>query len=166
MPVLARPAATYPGLIPASAAGRDHVFFFGTLMHEVVLEAVLDRPVEHHETMSARLHGYRRERAASASYPVLVGDPGGVVEGRLLQRPSARDIWRINHFEDDEYGATRLTVRAGGEHHSAWVFIALDHVETMRPSGEPWHLERWAAAHLESYREAIEHWMADAPVSY
>jgi hypothetical protein len=166
MSVLARPAATCPALIPASAAGRDHVFFFGTLMHVVVLETVLDRPVEHHETMPARLCGYRRERAASASYPVLVDDPRGVVEGRLLQRPSVRDIRRINHFEADEYRAVRLDVDAGRHRHQAWVFVALDDVEAMRPSGEPWDLERWAAAHLGAYRRAIEHWMADAPGHY
>ena len=163
MTVLTRPAAADAELIPTHAAGRDHVFFFGTLMHREVLEAVLDRRVAGHEISPARLEGYRRERAAAASYPVLVPDPGAAVEGRLLLRPSLRCIRRINHFEDEEYRALRVAVINGDSRIVAWVFLPLDHVETMRPSGEPWDLDRWASEHIDAYRQAIAHWMADAP---
>ena len=164
MTLIAPPrTAPYADLIPASAAGREPVFFFGTLMHDEVLEAVLDRQVATHETRPATLAGFRRERAAQASYPVLVEDPAASVTGRLLERASRRCIWRINHFEDDEYRARRLTVLSHGSRIEAWVFLPLDHVATMRPSGEPWHLDSWAAAHLDGYRRAIKQWMADAP---
>jgi hypothetical protein len=156
-----RPA--YAGLIPETAAGRDAVFFFGTLMHAEVLACVLDRPVAVDELAPAALNGFRRERALEASYPVLVDDPAAAIDGRLLQRPSRRDILRINHFEDEEYRAHRLAVLVGADRHPAWVFLALDDVPMMRPSGEPWHLEHWAAVHLDDYRVAIESWMADAP---
>ena len=154
----------YADLVPPTAAGRDPIFFFGTLMHDAVLEAVLDRPVAAHETTAAVLRGYRRERAAAASYPVLVEDPMATVEGRLLHRPTYRCILRINHFEDDEYRACRLTVLAAGKPAAAWVFLPLDHVAMMQPSGEPWHLDHWARAHLDGYREAITGWMANAPL--
>jgi gamma-glutamylcyclotransferase (GGCT)/AIG2-like uncharacterized protein YtfP len=164
-----RPSATspsrpaYAGLIPETAAGRDAVFFFGTLMHAEVLARVLDRPVAANETAPAALTGFRRERALEASYPVLVDDPAAAVDGRLLHRPSRRDILRINHFEDEEYRAHRVTVIVGADRHPAWVFLALDDVAMMSPSGEPWHLEHWAAVHLDDYRVAIDGWMADAP---
>ena len=164
MTVLTAVAPTaYADLIPPTAAGRDPLFFFGTLMHDAVLEAVLDRPVAAHETTVAVLLGYRRERAAAASYPVLVEDPVAAVEGRLLHRPTRRCIYRINHFEDEEYRACRLTVRARTKPVAAWVFLPLDHVAMMRPSGEPWHLDHWAGQHLDAYRDAISVWMADAP---
>ena len=162
MTVLAA-AAPYADLIPPTAAGRDAIFFFGTLMHEAVLEAVLDRPVEGHELTSAVLRGYRRERAAAASYPVLVEDRRAAVEGRLMHRPTRRCILRINHFEDDEYRACRLTVLTASQPVAAWVFLPLDHVPMMRPSGELWHLDQWAGQHLDAYRDAIDGWMADAP---
>lgn len=155
--------ARYAGLVPDSAAGRDHLFFFGTLMHQDVLEAVLDRRVAADELQPATLQGFRRERAAMASYPVLVRDPAASVAGRLLRRPSYRCISRINHFEDDEYRACQLTVESGGATLAAWVFLPLDHVPMMQPSGEPWELERWAVDHLAAYRRAIDTWMADAP---
>lgn len=153
----------YADLIPESADGREPVFFFGTLLHDVVLEAVLDRRVAAHETRPATLSGFRRERAALASYPVLVEDPAASVAGRILERPSRRCIRRINHFEDDEYRARRLTVISHGTPLDAWVFMPLEHVAMMRPSGEPWDLDSWATAHLDAYRRAIAHWMADAP---
>lgn len=150
-------------LIPEAVAGRDDVFFFGTLIHLEVLAAVLDRPVAEHETSEATLHGFRRERAAAASYPVLVAAPGDRVTGRLLHRPSRRDIRRINHFEDDEYSARRLIVEAASGARAAWAFMGLAEVATMRPSGEPWHPGSWAEQHLAGYREAIRHWMRGAP---
>ena len=163
MTVLTRSAA-YADLIPTHAAGRDPVFFFGTLMHHEVLETVLDRPVATHETTEpAILEGWRRERAAAASYPVLVPDAAARVEGRLLHRPSERCILRINHFEDEEYRADRVTVTAGRTRVTAWVFLPLETVAMMQPSGEPWHLDHWAEQHLDAYRDAIAHWMADAP---
>ncbi len=146
-------------LIPETAAGRDHLFFFGTLMHHEVLERVLDRRVLPHELRPATLGGFRRERAAQASYPVLVADPAASVAGRLLCRPSRRCIRRINHFEDEEYHARRLTVASHGASLAAWVFLPLEHVPMMQPSGEPWDLESWAVAHLDAYRQAITRWM-------
>lgn len=165
MTVLMRPDLTsaYADLIPETAADRDAVFFFGTLMHDEVLARVLDRSVAGHETAPAQLAGFRRERAASASYPVLVEDPEADVEGRLLHRPSRRDILRINHFEDDEYRAHRLTVETDGIHIDAWVFLAHDDVAMMQPSGETWHLNHWAARHLDAYRAEIDGWMANSP---
>lgn len=155
---------SYADLIPREAAGRDSLFFFGTLMHHEVLETVLDRPVGDHETSEpAVLHGWRRERAAGADYPVLVPDADGRVEGRLLHRPSERCILRINHFEDEEYRADRVRVSAGPNSVDAWVFLPLDDVDMMQPSGEPWQLDRWAEQHLDAYRHAIAHWMVDAP---
>jgi gamma-glutamylcyclotransferase (GGCT)/AIG2-like uncharacterized protein YtfP len=162
--VLTRSAAAHADLIPTHAAGRDAIFFFGTLMHHEVLETVLDRPVTDHETSEpAILEGWRRERAAAASYPVLVPDAAARVEGRLLHRPSERCILRINHFEDEEYRASRVTVTVDRTPLRAWVFLPLDDVAMMRPSGEPWHLDHWVREHLDSYRPAIAHWMADAP---
>ena len=163
--MLTPPAFTpaYADLIPATAADRDALFFFGTLMHVEVLARVLDREVAAHETALARLAGFRRERAASASYPVLVEDPSAAVEGLLMHRPSRRDILRINHFEDDEYRAHRLIVETDAAQTDAWVFLGLDEVAMMRPSGEPWHLDQWAARHLNAFIAAIDGWMADAP---
>lgn len=148
------------GLIPAKAAGRADVFLYGTLAHEEVLAAVLDRPIVQGELVPAVLAGYRREAALGVSYPVLVVDPVAEVAGRLLRRPSLRELRRINHYESEEYLAEELPVSVAGLQQQAWVFLAL---AAMVPSGRPWELEEWAATHLPAFRQRIADWMLDAP---
>ncbi len=148
------------GLIPARAAGRADVFLYGTLAHEEVLAVVLDRPIVPGELVPAVLAGYRREAALGVSYPVLVADPAAEVTGRLLRRPSLRELRRINHYEADEYVAEELPVSAAGLQQLAWVFLALT---AMVPTGRPWELEAWAATHLPGFRQRLAAWMQDAP---
>ncbi|MEZ5905685.1 MAG: gamma-glutamylcyclotransferase family protein [Geminicoccaceae bacterium] len=148
------------GLIPVRAAGRADVFLYGTLAHDEVLAAVLGRPIVPGELAPAVLAGYRREAAIGASYPVLVADATAEVAGRLLRRPSLRELRRINHYEADEYLAEELPVSVAGLQQPAWVFLAL---AAMVPSGRPWELEQWAAAHLPAFHQRIVVWMRDAP---
>ena len=145
-------------MIPLAAAGREDVFFFGTLTHEAVLARVLDRPLGPGDRVPASLPGYRRVRAKEASYPVLVPAAGLAVEGFLLKRPSARDIGRVNHFEADEYAARCLPLAGGGR---AWVFVALD---ALPSTDEPWDPVAWSHAHMPAYlAEVVDFWMVDAP---
>lgn len=146
------------GLIPASAAGRDDVFLYGTLAHEAVLAAVRGRPVAPGELVPATLTGYRREGALGASYPVLVVDPAAEVAGLLLRRPGADELRRLNHFEAEEYVAARVTVLVEERPRDAWVYLALD---VMQPSGRPWEVEAWAARHLADYLDRIDGWLRD-----
>ena len=147
-------------LIPADAAERDPIFFFGTLMHPSVLTKVVDRPILDTELMPAVLSGYRRFTAQDASYPVIKPDATSEVEGLLLKTASARDIARINHFEDEEYFAQKVELRAQNESISAWVYLGL---ETMPASSAPWELDRWADHHLDAFMPRIDFWMKDSP---
>lgn len=147
------------GLIPASAAGRDDVFLYGTLAHEEVLAAVRGRPTAPGELLPAILKGHRRERAAGASYPVLVADPSAEVAGLLLRRPGPDELRRLNRFEAEEYVAARVTVTVGGRLREAWAYLALD---IMRPSGDLWDLDAWAARHLDDYLQRIDDWLEEA----
>lgn len=144
--------------IPLSAAWRDDVFFFGTLMHPDVLARVVDRAVPAEDLVPARLQGFRRVRAREASYPLLIETPNACVHGRLLRRPTRRDLLRINHFEDEEYEARLMKLAGSGQ---AWVFLGLD---ALRPTDEPWDLDAWARAHMPSYlASVVDYWMASAP---
>ena len=102
---VAPPPADAAAMIPISAAGRVPLFLFGTLMDLDLLTYLLQRPVDVEDLVPATIHGFRRARAAGASYPVLVAEPGGMVAGRLLRRVTVRDIARINHYESEEYRA-------------------------------------------------------------
>ena len=147
-------------LLPISAAGREDVFFFGTLMHPQVLEAVLARPVAAGELSQARLPGYRRVKVLDATYPVIVEYEDSAVDGIILHRPSLYDILRINHFEDEEYTAGQVFVEMDGGFHPAWAFHALDLSEA---TDEEWTLDSWSNDFMPSFLELVDGWMEDAP---
>ena len=75
----------------------------------------------------ATLAGFRRVRLAEASYPMLVADAAGEVEGVLLRRASARDIRRLNHLESEEYLAEQRPVRLEDSTlTAAWLYLPGD----------------------------------------
>jgi hypothetical protein len=136
-------------------------FFFGTLMDREVLATVLDRPVAGDELRRAWLHGYRRVRAASVSYPILVPAPGLVVAGVVFRPKTARDDVRIRHFEDGEYAEHWSVVRvAGGRRLAARLFLAL---EALQATDEAWDLAVWAKAHKAVFLAQCREWMRDCP---
>lgn len=136
-------------------------FFFGTLMDRDVLATVLDRPVASGELSEARLHGYRRVRAANVSYPVLTSAPGSVVRGTLFRPRSIRDDVRIRHFEDEEYVERWVIARLPGRRRlPARVFFAL---EVMGSTNQAWNLAEWAPEHKAAFLEQCREWMRDCP---
>jgi Gamma-glutamyl cyclotransferase, AIG2-like len=136
-------------------------FFFGTLMDLDVLAAVLDRPLTGGELSQAWLRGYRRVRAATASYPVLVPATGLVVAGVLFHPQSTRDEVRIRHFEDGDYIDRRSMVRLrGGRQLPARVFFSL---EALGSTDDPWDLAEWAHEHKAAFLEQCREWMRDCP---
>jgi Gamma-glutamyl cyclotransferase, AIG2-like len=146
-------------LIPLSAAGRQPLFFFGTLTDLDVLAYVLERPIDVDDLQPATIAGFRRRCALGASYPLLVPEADGRVEGRLLRRATRRDIARINHFESEEYRAElHAVVNAGGPAHAAWLYLGLDHLAV---SDEPWSLDAWQRSHKPGFFAACDGWMAD-----
>jgi hypothetical protein len=158
--VARRPLDT-AAMIPQAAAGRQPLFFFGTLMDLDVLAYLLERPVDVASLVPATLAGFRRVRVRGASYPTLLPMPHGSLEGRLLTRVTRRDIARINHYESEEYGAQLHAVRTmAGEPVAAWLFIGL---ESLVASDEPWALEDWQETAKPAFFARCDHWMSDFP---
>jgi hypothetical protein len=145
---------------PSTLAAMTY-FFFGTLMDRDVLATVLARPVPEGELHQAWLHGYRRVRAATACYPVLVPAPGLVVGGILFHPRSARDDLRIRHFEDEEYvDHWQVAQLPGGRRLPARVFFSL---EALGQTDHPWSLAEWADRHKVAFLEQCRAWMRDCP---
>ena len=153
-----RPLATAPA-IPPAAAGSVPVFLYGTLTDPDVLARVLGRPLRPGELEPARLDGFRRRRAAAASYPVLVPAPDATVDGLLLHPASDRDVRRLNHFESGEYHAELRPVRTrDGVTRPAWLYAARADLPV---SAEAWRPEDWRRRHLADFLPACDAWMAD-----
>lgn len=120
------------------------LFFFGTLMDPDILGLVIGRPVDSRELEPAGLSGFRRVRVAGASYPMLVPDPAGFVEGRLWRGGTASERARLDAYEGPAYRLEPVVVETrSGERVAALVYLAVP--GSLRPSEEPWELAAWQA---------------------
>lgn len=120
------------------------LFFFGTLMDPDILGLVIGRPVDARELEPAGLSGFRRVRVQGASYPMLVPDPAGLVEGRLWRGGDRRERARLDAYEGPGYRLEPVTVETrSGERVAALVYRAVP--GALRPTEEPWELAAWQA---------------------
>lgn len=126
------------------------LFFFGTLMDAEVLGLVIGRRVGEGDLEPARLAGFRRVQAMGASYPVLVPDPAGLVEGRLFRGATAAERARLDAYEGEAYRLGPVTVEdAAGRTVGALAYLAVP--GRIAPSPEPWELGDWQARHKAAY---------------
>lgn len=131
-------------------------FFFGTLMDPNVRELVVGRPLPASRSEPATLMGFRRVCVAGRSYPMLVPDPAGRVEGCLVRGLDAGAKVRIGVFEGDEYRPERHRVHlTGGARVEAYVFMA---ATGMRAGGTPWQLSTWQQRHKRAFLERARAW--------
>lgn len=98
----------------------ESLFVYGTLMNPMIQQRVFGRvtPGE-----AEALAGYGKDyiRLGSGVYPIIRPEPGGVVEGRLLQ-VTAAELRLIDRYEGATYRRVRVRLVSGKE---AWVYIAL-----------------------------------------
>ncbi len=133
-------------------------FFYGTLMDGDVLARVVGQPVPPARMEAAVIEGYRRLYVAGAWYPMLVPEPGGRVEGRLVSGLDAAQAARIARFESDAYDLEALPVRAARRGPvRALTFMARPGVAA---SDEEWDLASWRRRHKQTYLRLAGDWMA------
>lgn len=116
-------------------------FFYGTLMANEILEAVLRRQVDPARRRRARLVGYRRVYRRGAFHPVLVSDSASEVDGIVVWGLTTRDIAMLKAYEGPAYEITELTVLLyAGRTAKAKVFLP---ATTCQPSSVAWTFEDW-----------------------
>ena len=124
-------------------------FFYGTLMDEGVLAAVIGRPVSHVRRQDAYVEGYRRVYRLGASYPILVPMYGGRIEGVLASGLRPTDTDRLIAFEGDEYDIVEVAVRAARSGPTgAKMFMAKPGIAG---SSKEWTLADWRRRYRKEY---------------
>ncbi|WP_254448913.1 gamma-glutamylcyclotransferase [Thalassococcus sp. S3] len=143
-----------------------NLFVYGTLRYRPLLEVVLGREVTAAEPACLKDHAVYW--ADGQSFPLLVAEPGGEVEGLLLLDLSETDLERLNYYEGGfAYALHPVTVTLGsGGGHQGQVYFPTPGVWS---TGSPWSLEdwvsRWGEMTLYAAREAMAHfghWSAEA----
>jgi len=119
-------------------------FFYGSLMDEELLEAVLGRPVTHLTLVTGWLDGYVAETAHGYTFPALVERRGERVDGIVAYGLTEADIDRIAYFEDTEYAPVVVDVSTAESDVSAQAYMA---TATLNTTGEAWAFDKWRTEH-------------------
>jgi hypothetical protein len=137
-------------------------FFYGSLMDRELLSLVIGRTTDELRMEAATIHDFVCRRALNESFPILVPDPGGRVEGKFVTGLTAADIARLkfyeaSDYEDSEYVLTALSVECRGELLPAQVFFPTVHIAADETF---WNFETWAAAERPLFMAMAEERMS------
>jgi gamma-glutamyl AIG2-like cyclotransferase len=91
--------------------------------------------------VAASLPGHVRRRAKGASYPIVLRDPRGEVEGAVVSGLSAEDVARLAAYEGPRYRIASRKVRINEAFVSVSVFEPI--VERFQPAEGRWDLVVW-----------------------
>jgi hypothetical protein len=136
-------------------------FFYGTLLDHDVTALVLGRRLPPAAFMPARLSGHARRRAKGATYPIVVRDPRGTVQGVVVGGLNARDVARLTDFEGPGYRIMPLRVRLAGAMTVVSVFEPVQ--SRLQPSGEPWDLALWQRRHKRAFVGRLKRGLSARP---
>ncbi|MCV3272008.1 NUDIX domain-containing protein [Roseobacter sinensis] len=137
------------------------LFFFGTLRHPPLLEAVLG-DITHLTLSAAELPGYRVSAAREGPFPVITVAPGAVTSGLRAEGLRPNDVARLDYYEQAfGYQLCDVTLADGT---GARAYLPRAGVST--PDG-PWLLadwvRDWAPLSLRAAREVMGYRDAKTP---
>jgi hypothetical protein len=116
-------------------------FFYGTLLDHDVMALVIGRRLPPSAFVPAVLSGHVRRRVRGASYPIVVRDQGGEVEGAVVGGLTRRDVARLAAYEGPRYRIAPLKVRKAGAVVTVSVFEPVEN--RFQPVSGPWDLAWW-----------------------
>lgn len=139
-------------------------FVYGTLLDDAVRALVLGRGTA---LAPARLAGFRRVPVAGHSFPAVIADPRGRVEGALIAGVGVAEAARLSYFEGEAYQAVRREVeRTDGAAAEAWLFVPAPRQPFgpgLKPRPGAWDLASWQRRHKAGYLRGVRAAMAQAP---
>lgn len=116
------------------------LFFYGTLMDLDVLSRVTGRPFTADALLPATLTGWRRVRALGEPYPIVLPEPGGVVQGVVVRDLTEADVAKLSHYEGTKYDLVPADAEIGGKPHPVRFYRP---GPAFKADPEPWVFENW-----------------------
>ncbi len=131
-------------------------FFFGTLMDIDILSEVIGRKVTADLLKPAHLAGFRRAAVEGASYPVIVEDEDGVVEGVMMAGISPEERQMLEAYEGKGYRVTDARVDARAQRREVLMFEPVEGAHTVQ--GKDWDLAHWQRHEKPRFIEGVRRW--------
>jgi len=128
-------------------------FFYGTLIDTDVRRLVMGRHAP--ETVEeSSLSGWRRVKLADVTYPSLVKDRAGKVEGVLARGLNDAARRALIRYEGEEYDLIQTEVAlASGKTVAAWTFVVRS--GEMKPVPGVWDIAIWQRRHKRRFLSAL-----------
>jgi len=125
-------------------------FFYGSLLDRDVTALVLGRRLPPGAFVPAVALGQARRRAKGVTYPIMVREPRGRIEGAVLGGLSARDVARLTAYEGPRYRTVPLKVRMAGRLVTVSVFEPRERSFEPLP-GSSWDLADWQRRYKRAF---------------
>jgi gamma-glutamylcyclotransferase (GGCT)/AIG2-like uncharacterized protein YtfP len=124
-----------------------NVFTYGSLMFEPVWHSVCAGT---YETTKGRIQGFNRYRVADQTYPALIPELNGSVDGLIYLNVSPEDLARLDLFEGAEY--RRVSATSLGLNVEVYEFLPLQRVVKV-----PWDVDNFAGHGLSKFLNTQVH---------
>ena len=106
-----------------------------------------------YKSAPGKVRGFARRRIRGVSYPALIREASGEVEGILYCEVGEEDIARLDHFEGEAYARIQVMVEVAGTTVEAYTYLFL---ERERVNLSEWTMDSFdAAAFLRDYRPGV-----------
>ncbi|KAL2074251.1 hypothetical protein VTL71DRAFT_8029 [Oculimacula yallundae] len=148
--------------------GENSAFFYGTLMaREIMYRCIYGEkkltPVTallaaNITRTPAILHNHCRHKVLEDDYPGVIPEEGHSVRGLYVTGLTDGDIWRLDHFEGDEYTRTKVSVKLLEQDGDKEVEGEEKETETYIFSGSDSRLEKVEWDYEEFRREKMWRW--------
>jgi hypothetical protein len=127
-------------------------FFYGTLIDADVRRLVLGR-LAPDEVEPAILNGWRRVKLAGVTYPGIVVDPKGTVEGVLARDLGTAAKRALVRYEGDEYELVPAEVAtAEGKTVGALMFVS---GRALKRASGVWGIADWQRRHKRRFLASL-----------
>ncbi|MBI3199162.1 MAG: gamma-glutamylcyclotransferase [Rhodospirillales bacterium] len=136
-------------------------FFYGSLLDNDVTALVIGRRLPPGAWVPASLAGYTRRKARGVSYPVVVPDPKGEVQGAVVGGFSRKEVERLSAYEGPRYRIAPLKVRIDGKLTVVSVFEPKE--KAFQPVDGEWSLTLWQRRDKRKFVERIRKVFSEHP---
>lgn len=129
------------------------LFFYGTLLDSDVRLLVLGPGAAAMALTPALLPGWQRRKARGRSYPIILRDPAGTVDGAVTSPLDAAAVAKLSAYEGPGYtlNACQVTL-SGGSAVAAHVYQP---TERLAADDAAWDLADWQLAEKSKFLERL-----------
>lgn len=120
-------------------------FFYGSLMDDEVVQAILSKPLRILRPRAAVLPGYRRVYVAGTLYPAIIQDSHSRVEGLLVSDVTRQDQLKLDRFEGVGYAAQPVDVLVAEDIRE--IGLVYQPKRGLRLTDKVWSLSEWQRKH-------------------